>query len=70
MRLTTVTRRSVQQDPGVLFLVLPLNTQYFSKFCEQNHRHIIRVKFEPTTCEILEQCLTCSVAGGSLNPMF
>ena len=37
---------------------LALYTQYFPESCEQNHRHITRVGFQPTTFVTLEQCLT------------
>ena len=39
------------------YTLLALYTQYLHKLCEQNHRHITRVGFEPTTLAILEQCL-------------
>ena len=41
--------------------MLPLITHYLPEICEQIHRHITRVGFEPMTFAILEQCYThCS----------
>ena len=37
--------------------VLPVYTECFPKFCEQNHRHITRVGFGPTNFAILKQRL-------------
>ena len=38
--------------------MLALYTQYITKLCVKDHRHITWVRFEPTTFAILEQRLT------------